>query len=122
MPYNYEVRFNLDDCIKTLGLQERGKVQQFVTNEVLRLSEPYTPFDISGRYAKTTPPHTLIDSGHIENETDVVWRTPYARYLYYHPEFNYQGATMRGAYWVDRMLQSGGLIGIENGARRIVHR
>lgn len=118
MPHDYDVKFNLDDCIKALGLDEKGRVQNFVTNEVLRLSEPYVPFDIAELYAN---PGRLKNSGHIEG-TDVVWKTPYARYLYYHPEFNFQGSPMRGGNWVDRMLQNGGLERIENGARRIANR
>lgn len=115
MPYDYEVKFNLDACIKKLGLNEQGRVQSFVTNEILRLSEPYVPFDLAER---TDSPGLLKDSGHPEG-TDVVWSTPYVRRLYYHPEYNYQGAPMRGGNWVDRMLQNGGLIEIEKGARRI---
>lgn len=89
-----------------------------MTNEVLRLSEPYVPLDIaniSGDKGR------LKNSGHVE-VTDVVWSTPYARYLYYHPEFTFQGAPMRGGNWVDRMLQNGGMKQIESGARRIVSR
>ena len=41
MPQDYDVKFNLDDCIKALGLDEKGRVQSFVTNEVLRLSKQY---------------------------------------------------------------------------------
>lgn len=115
MGHDFSCDFNLDDCIKTLGLNERGRVQQFVTNEVMRLSDPYVPFDEAGLYAN---PGQLKDSVHIENGTDIVWNTPYARYLYYHPEFKYQGAPMRGSYWVPRMLQNGGLEAIEAGARK----
>lgn len=118
MPHDYDVRFNLDDCIKALGLDEMGRVQTFVTEEVKRLSEPYVPFDIVGR---TQFPGQLKNSVDVQG-TDVVWHTPYARRLYYHPEYNFQGSPMRGGNWVDRMLQNGGLKQIENGARRIANR
>lgn len=118
MPYDYEVKFNLDDCIKKLGLNEQGRVQQFVTNEVKRLSEPYVPFDLGGI---TEYPGQLLNSVEIQG-TDVVWSTPYARRLYYHPEYNFQGAPMRGGNWVERMLQNGGLIEIEKGAREVASR
>lgn len=109
MPYDYEVKFNLDACIKKLGLNEQGRVQSFVTNEVLRLSEPYVPF-LTG---------ALKGSGHVEG-TDVVWKTPYARRMYYGDEdWNWTGGSPHGPNWVDRMLQNGGLIEIEKGARRI---
>lgn len=72
---DYQCTFNLQDCIKELGLDEKGRVQQFVTNEVLRLSDDYIPFDEG----------SLKDSGHIENDTDVVWGgavAPYAHYMW----------------------------------------
>ena len=114
MKYDYECTFDLDDCIKGLGLNKMGRVQQRVTQAVLMLSEPYLPFDEMGLY---DDPGRLIDSGHIEG-TDVVWQTPYARRLYYHPEYNYQGAPRRGGYWVDRMLLEGGLKKIERMAQK----
>lgn len=117
MPFDYEVKFNLDSCIKKLGLDEQGRVQKFVTDEILRKCDPYVPFDQG----------TLRDSGYIDG-TDVVWHTPYARRWFYANEgggadqnIHFQGAPIRGAYWVDRMLQNGGLIEIENGARRIAN-
>ncbi len=113
---NYICSFNLADCIKTLGLEEKGRVQQFVTNEVMRLSDPYVPFDEAGLYEM---PGRLKGSVHIEDSTDVVYTTPYARRLYYNPDYNYQGAPIRGAYWVDRMMQNGGREAIEEGARKV---
>lgn len=58
-------------CIKTLGLEEKGRLQQICANEILRLSDPYVPFDVG----------SLRDSGHIEDDTDVVWNTPYDYFL-----------------------------------------
>lgn len=112
--YHVVCTFDLQDCISKLGLEERGRVQQFVTNEVMKLSEPYVPFDLAGKYPN---PGRLKDSVHIEDGTDIVWSTPYARRWYYEPA-NFQGAPMRGNYWVDRMLQEGGLKQIEEGARK----
>lgn len=139
MGVNYQCTFNLNDCIETLGLNERGRVQQVVTNEVLRLSDSYIPFDEG----------TLKDSGHIEDDTDIVWDTPYARYMwngivYEDPELHcagfktengwrsrrdvekvptsrklqYHGGKLRGDHWVDRMMMNGGREEIEKAARR----
>lgn len=141
MKYDFKYDFNLDDCIKTLGLEERGRVQQVVTEQVLQLSEPYVPFDQGG----------LLQSGRIVNGTDIVWSTPYARYMwngivYVDPELNcagfltengwrsrkdvqkvpadrkltYHGGSLRGPRWVKRMLQNGGREKIENAARKAV--
>lgn len=139
MAYTFECTFNLGDCIHTLGLEEKGRVQQFVADEVLRLSEPYVPLDKSG----------LKDSGHTEGGTDIVWNTPYAHYMwegivYEDPQLHcagfktengwrsrkdvekvptdrklkYGNGNLRGGHWVERMLQDGGLEEIEKGARR----
>lgn len=137
--YNTVCTFDLQDCIKTLGLEERGKVQQYVTNEVIRLCQPYVPMDTGG----------LAQSVHIENGTDVVWQGPHARYqhggkVWIDPQINaagfwtedgwrsrkgaikiptnrdlkYQNGSLRGHHWADRMLQDGGLKQIEAGARK----
>ena len=120
MKYDYEVQFDLKACIQDLGLNERGRVQKVVTEAVLMLSEPYVPFDEAGLYGD---PGALIRSGRTEGK-DVVWGTGgefgvnYARRLYYHPEYNFQGAPRRGGYWVDRMLMEGGLKKIEQMAQK----
>lgn len=119
MPVNAEIKFDIEACIENMGLGANGVVENFIANSILMHAEPYTPFDMAGLYDY---PHRLIDSGHIENNNEVVWRTPYARYLYYHPEFNYQGAPMRGGYWVERMLQNGGKDKIMDGAKKLVKR
>lgn len=139
MKFDYQCNFNLQDCIKTLGLDEKGRVQQVVTNAVLELSEPYIPFEEGA----------LMASGHIENGTDIVWNTPYARYMwngivYEDPdlhcagfmtengwrsrkdvqkvptdrELQYHNGALRGKRWVDRMLQNGGQDKIERMARK----
>lgn len=138
--FDYHCSFNLQDCISKLGLEEKGRVQNAVTEEVLRLSGEYIPLDEG----------TLKDSGHIENGTDVVWKTPYAHYMwggivYEDPELHcagfrvkdggwrsrkgveklptdrkltYGGEPLRGAKWVPRMLQDGGLEQIQKVAGR----
>lgn len=147
MAYDYVCTFDLKECIETLGLNERGRVQQFVTNEVLKLSDPYIPFDTGA----------LKQSGHIENGTDIVWGPPgagpYARYqwggkVWIDPVINaagfktpngwrsrkgaikvptdrdlkYQNGPLRGGHWVDRMMQNGGKEKIEDGARKVAAR
>lgn len=94
-------------------------MQEFVTKEFLKNVEPYVPFDVAGKYEN---PGRLIESGHIEDGTDVVWRTPYARKHYYHPEQQFQGEPQRGAYWAARYMQEGGQEELEKGAREKVRR
>lgn len=70
--FDYQYALNVDACVEALGLEAKGRVQQVVTNSVLTLSEPYVPFEQGD----------LLASGHIENETDIVWDAPYARYMW----------------------------------------
>lgn len=139
MKLDYECTFNLDRCIKALGLEERGRVQQAVTNAVLEQSDPYVP--LREGY--------LRGSGHIENGTDIVWRSPYAHYMwagivYEDPMLHcagfktedgwrsrkgvtklptnrmlrYYRGSRRSAKWVEKMMQDGGREKIEQIARR----
>lgn len=143
MRFDYECMFNLDRCVKALGLKERGRVQQVVTREVLRLSDSYVPFREGD----------LRASGNIENGTDVVWRTPYAHYMwagivYEDPmlhcagfktadgwrsrkdvekiptdrKLQYYRGSRRTSKWVEKMLQNGGREKIERAARRAAGR
>lgn len=140
MGLNYKCDFNLQDCMHTLGVEERGRVQQVVTKNVLDLSDTYVPLQEG----------TLKASGNIENQTDVVWNTEYAHYMwegivYEDPDLHcagfrtengwrsrdkvkkipsdpvrklkYNGEKTRGAHWVERMLQDGGRDAIEKAAR-----
>lgn len=133
--YNHVCNFNLDDCMRTLGLDEMGRVQQVVTGEFQKNVQPFVPFDevsvyeqsgrlkdsarleSSERDGKKKKHEHMRDISQIENGTDVVWDTPYARRLYYHPEYHFQGAPMRGGYWAVRYLQNGGQEQIEQAAR-----
>lgn len=78
------------------GIQSGGPVQQFIDNEVLRYTDKYVPFD-TGVLKDSGIRHTKIGSG------NVIYRTPYARKMYYNPQFNFQGGPMRGGKWFERM-------------------
>lgn len=131
-----EIIFNLDDCLRALGLDEKGRVQQVVDNEVLRVCDPYVPMD-EGNLKDAAIAATVIGSG------EVVYPGPYAHYmwegiLYVDPEtgspyakqnaikiptekkLQYQGAPMRGPHWVDRAMEAGGLEKVEAEARKAV--
>lgn len=115
MGLDYTVHVDLEKAKKKLGLEPGGRVEYAMAEELIRLAEPYTPFDIAGLYED---PGYLIDSAHIENGNEVVWNGPYARNLYYHREYDFQGDPTRGAYWVEHMLQNGGMKQIEEAARK----
>lgn len=64
------------EFIKRCGTGEGGRVQVAVDAAVIRESFPYVPFD-EGVLAGSTNTATKIGSG------EVVYDTPYARYLWY---------------------------------------
>lgn len=89
--------YNQDQIMRNRSLEDRGKVQQFIDTEVLRLNSSFVPKDTGG----------LIESGIINTQIgsgDVKYRTPYARRWYYMPAL-FQGAPQRGNYWFERMKQ-----------------
>jgi len=107
---------SIDMILARRGLEEGGRVQQFIDNEVLKLCEPYIPRDAG----------TLIDSGILNTEIgsgQVVWCTSdqhgegYAVRWYYQPA-NFQGAPRRGNHWFDRMMNEGGREAIVAGAAK----
>lgn len=71
-------------------------VQRKIDSEVLRLCAPRVPFD-KGILNKSGILGTVIGSG------EVKYIAPYAAKMYYNPQFNFQGAPMRGAFWFERM-------------------
>ena len=87
---------DIKKSIEKRGLEAQGRVQQYIDSEVLRLCDPYVPMD-RGILKQSGTQHTKIGSGR------VVYKTPYARRMYYNPQYNFQGAPMRGAYWFERM-------------------
>ena len=77
----------LTDLLRERGLEPGGAVQAFVDSEIIRL----------GALKDSALTNTVIGQG------EIVYATPYARRMYHHPEYNFNGAPMRGAHWVERM-------------------
>lgn len=86
-----------------------NQAQKYVDNEVLRLSDKYTPFQ-SGFLKKSGILGTVIGSGTVE------YNAIHARYQYYgkvmvgpapkqvtNKDLVYTGGPMRGAFWFERM-------------------
>lgn len=65
------------------GLEEGGRVQQYVDNQVITLSDPLVPFK-DGDLKKSATAHTVKGSG------EVVYKTPYAAKQYY-VKMNHEG-------------------------------
>ena len=81
-------------------MQEHGPVQSFIDAECLRLTNEKMPKDTNALIASGIS-NTIIGNGEIR------YRTPYARRLYYHPEYNFstEKNPEAGAYAFERMKQ-----------------
>ena len=105
-------RFKLHNIQQTLarrGLEEQGKAQQFLDNEVIRTTDSYVPLD-SGKLKQSAISGTKVGSG------KVVYNTPYAKYQYYgklmvgkapktltNKDLQYHsGDSKRGSFWFER--------------------
>ena len=125
----FDVKIDLSDAetlISELGFAVGGKVQEFFTSEIMRMSDPYTPFGGAGSFRAMA----RIGAG----KDSIIYDLPYARYLwygklmvdpitkkgaFYSPTYgfwsrpntkkelternlHYNGAPLRGARWVER--------------------
>ena len=90
--------FDQNKAMRKFGIDEGGRVQKFIDSECLKYSTEFAPFD----------QHTLIESAKLNTQIgsgEVRYRTPYARRLYYHPEYNFsqEKNSKAGAYWFENM-------------------
>lgn len=123
MSFAIKTDINAFRMLSTAGLDPQGDAQRFFTGEIMRASDPYTPFD-TGVLKNTA--QNLGDS--------IYYNTPYARYMWYgklmvdpithkgaffnenygfwsrpntpkvltDTDLVYHGGGKRGSYWVNR--------------------
>lgn len=92
MSFNTKFKMlELNVLLSVRGLETKGRVQQYIDSEVLRLTDPYIPKD-SGKLKQSGTQHTKIGSG------EVRYKTPYARRQY----FENKGRGLRGKQWFHR--------------------
>ena len=88
--------------MKKLGINEGGRVQQYIDSECLRSCDPLVPKD-TGLLKQSGILNTQIGSGEIR------YRTVYARRWYYMPADFQEGEgkanPWRGNCWFERMKQ-----------------
>ena len=92
----------IDDMEKLLrkrNLEKGGIVQQYIDNQVLRRSDQLVPLDKKDLKSSGIK-WTTLGSG------EVVYKTPYARKMYYNKHYNFQDSPTRGAFWFERMKAS----------------
>jgi hypothetical protein len=88
---------DLNAILERRGLTIGGRVQKVVDVAVLRYCDPKVPFN-TGMLKDSAITASAVGEGLL------VYATPYARRLFYHPEYNFQGAPDRGAYWFERTM------------------
>lgn len=73
--WNIDVKMDgADKILQNHGLGYGGNAHRFLTNELMRLSDPYVPMRNSA----------LKSSARMSNEGDaIIYNTPYARYMWY---------------------------------------
>ena len=97
------------------GLEERGRVQQMIDSEVIRLMSPYTPRD-TGALINSATRNTQIGSGLVKQGGP---SAPYARRWYY----NKEGAHFVGGktdHWFEKAMRNGGAEAILKKAQQMI--
>ena len=93
MNFNVSIEFKSSgQLLSERGLSSGGLVQRTIDADILRLTDPYVPFD-TGVLKNSSITATDIGSGVI------VFDTPYARRQYY----TNSGSGKRGRLWFERM-------------------
>lgn len=112
MKINVKVNIPTEEILRSRGLGSSHEAERYLANEVLRLSDPYTPFQQGALKAGR------INSG---NPTTIEYNTPYAHYQwagkamggrapkhYTGKGLTYSGGPMRGKEWTKRMMADRG--------------
>ena len=102
------VNINAKEILAKRGLGSSKKAQQFLASEVVRLADPYTPF----QQGMLKSQKQIAADG-----SQIVYTAPYAHYQYYGEvmvgrapksyagkKLTYNGAPMRGSRWIERMM------------------
>jgi len=108
MKFDAEVKVNLEG-IKPRFDNSFKRAQIYLDSAVLNESRPYTPL-LTGKLMSSSIENTNVGGG------SVVWRTKYARKVYYVPAKRGIGSDtgpLRGYRWFDRMMADKGKLIIE---------
>lgn len=73
------------------------RAQRMFDSECMRLCDPLVPMD-SGTLKNAAPLASKIGKG------ELVWQAPYAKRMYYNPQYHFRGAPQRGGRWGERMI------------------
>lgn len=99
--------------INRLGIQKGGRTHKHITNEIYRLSAPYTPRKTGALYMNVTM--DMDGGGYTHN-------VPYARKHWYDLQgANFRGAPLRGSEWAIRSFNDN-KVAIERSAEAFMKR
>lgn len=100
-----KVNINVAEIIASRHLEPGGKAQLFMTSEIKRLSDPYTPMD-----------NGILKSDVTIEANSITYDVPYAQRMWHgkvmagnpleatDKEINFQGSPMRGKEWTTRAM------------------
>lgn len=106
---------SLQEFKQSRGLEERGRVQQMIDSEVIRLMSPYTPRD-TGALINSATRLTQIGSGLVKQGGP---SAPYARRWYYNKE-NAHFVGGKTDHWFDKAMRNGGAETILKKAQQMI--
>lgn len=112
MRFRVKVNIQTDEILRSRGLGSSHDAERYLASEVLRLSDPYTPFQQGTLKAGQVNPGS---------PTTIEYNTPYAHYQwagmamggrapkhYTGKSLTYSGGPMRGKEWTKRMMADRG--------------
>lgn len=106
---------SLQEFKQSRGLEERGRVQQMIDSEVIRIMTPYTPRD-TGALINSATRLTQIGSGLVKQGGP---SAPYARRWYYNKE-NAHFVGGKTDHWFDKAMRNGGAETILKKAQQMI--
>lgn len=88
-----KVSINFSKVLSGISGNKLVKARRFIANELVTLTDPFVPYRDGFLKNSAT---IAIDGSFIKYDT------PYARRLYFNPQYNFKGAPQRGGEWVER--------------------
>lgn len=112
MSTSVELDFNINEILAKRGLGADNAAQKFLVNEIWKMSDKYTPFDQGVLKSNVS----IASDG-----SSLTYNSPYARMLWYgkvmvgtapkqpsDKDLKFEGAPLRGSFWVNRAWASRG--------------
>ena len=112
MSTSVKLDFNINEILAKRGLGTDNAAQKFLVNEIWKISDPYTPYDQGILKSNVS----IASDG-----SSLVYNSPYARMLWYgkvmvgtapkqpsDKDLTFEGAPLRGSFWVNRMWSARG--------------